>query len=108
MAAIGYVTRDRDTDTYRGTFRTLSLRADIEIVPNRAKAHDSQPDYRVYSGPVELGGGWIKRGEQSGRDYVSLGLAAPEFGSKRIFVNLGRAAGQDDDDCYALIWNPAD
>ncbi|TIQ82546.1 MAG: DUF736 domain-containing protein, partial [Mesorhizobium sp.] len=23
-------------------------------------------------------------------------------------ANLGRAAGQDDDDTYAIIWNPAD
>lgn len=107
MSAIGYVNHNREADSYRGTLRTLSIRTDIEIIPNRNKTHETQPDYRVYSGPVELGGGWIKRSEQTGRDYISLGLAAPEFGPKRLFVNLGRAAGQDDDDCYALIWNPA-
>jgi uncharacterized protein (DUF736 family) len=39
---------------------------------------------------------------------VSLSLAAPEFGPRRLYANLGRAAGQDDPDVFALIWNPAD
>lgn len=43
-----------------------------------------------------------------GKDYVSLSLAAPEFGPRRLYANLGRAAGQDDDDAFAIIWNPAD
>jgi uncharacterized protein (DUF736 family) len=106
MSAIGYVTRT--PDGFKGQIRTLSIRTDIEIVPNRAKTAANQPDYRVLSGPVELGAGWIKTGEQSGNTYVSLGIAAPEFGPRRIYVNLGRAAGQDDDDVFALIWNPAD
>jgi uncharacterized protein (DUF736 family) len=63
---------------------------------------------RALSGPVDLGAGWIKTDEQSGKDYISLGLAAPEFGPRRLYVNLGRAAGQDDDDVFALTWNPAD
>ncbi|TIO71831.1 MAG: DUF736 domain-containing protein, partial [Mesorhizobium sp.] len=25
-----------------------------------------------------------------------------------LYANLGRAAGQDDHDTYAIIWNPAD
>jgi uncharacterized protein (DUF736 family) len=44
----------------------------------------------------------------SGKDYVSLSLAAPEFGPRRLYANLGRSAGQDDDDAFAIIWNPAD
>ncbi|WP_425459755.1 DUF736 family protein [Hankyongella ginsenosidimutans] len=43
-----------------------------------------------------------------GNEYVSLSLAAPEFGPRRLYANLGRAAGQDDDDAFAIIWNPAD
>src|SRR3546814_17765354 len=106
MSAIGYVTRDPDTDVYKGQIRTLSIRTDVEIAPNRAKSAPNQPDYRVLSGPVELGAGWIRTGERSGKEYVSLAIAAPEFGPRRIYVNLGRAAEQDDDDVYALIWNP--
>jgi uncharacterized protein (DUF736 family) len=106
MPAIGYVAREGEG--FKGQLKTLSIRTDIEIVPNRAKSADSQPDYRVSAGGVEVGAGWIRRGEMSGKDYVSLSLAAPEFGPRRLYANLGRAAGQDDDDAYAIIWNPAD
>jgi uncharacterized protein (DUF736 family) len=41
-------------------------------------------------------------------DYVSLSLAAAEFGPRKLYANLGRAADQDDDDAYAVIWNLAD
>lgn len=106
MAAIGYVTRQGKG--FKGQLRTLSIRADIEIIPNQRKAGDIQPDYRVSAGGIEVGAGWIRRGEMSGKDYVSLSLAAPEFGPRRLYANLGRAAGQDDDDTFAIIWNPND
>lgn len=106
MPAIGYVTRDGEG--FKGQLKTLSIRTDIEILPNRSKSSDTQPDYRVSAGGVEVGAGWVRRGELSGKDYVSLSLAAPEFGPRRLYANLGRAAGQDDDDAFAIIWNPAD
>jgi uncharacterized protein (DUF736 family) len=34
---------------------------------------------------------------------VSLSLAAPEFGQRRLYANLGRAAGQDDGGAFAVI-----
>jgi len=106
MPAIGYVTRDGNG--YKGELKTLSIRADIMIVPNGSKTAESQPDYRVLAAGAEVGAGWVRRSETSGRDYVSLSLAAPEFGPRRLYANLGRAAGQDDDDAFAIIWNPAD
>lgn len=106
MPAIGYVTRDGEG--FKGQLKTLSIRTEIEILPNRSKSSDTQPDYRVSAGGVEVGAGWVRRGEVSGKDYVSLSLAAPEFGPRRLYANLGRAAGQDDDDAFAIIWNPAD
>ena len=106
MPALGYVTRDGNG--FKGQLKTLSIRTDIEIIPNTRKSSDTQPDYRVSAAGVEVGAGWIRRGEMSGKDYVSLSLAAPEFGPRRLYANLGRAAGQDDDDAFAIIWNPAD
>jgi uncharacterized protein (DUF736 family) len=106
MPAIGYVTRDGNG--FKGQLRTLSIRTEIEIVPNTRKSGDTQPDFRVSAAGVEVGAGWVRRGEMSGRDYVSLSLAAPEFGPRRLYANLGRAAGQDDEDAFAIIWNPAD
>jgi len=44
----------------------------------------------------------------SGKEYVSLSLAAPEFGPRKLYANLGRPAGQDDEDTFAVIGNPAD
>jgi uncharacterized protein (DUF736 family) len=93
--------------SFKGSLKTLSIRADIEIVANDSKATESQPDYRVLSEGVEIGAGWNRRSESSGRDYVSLSLAAPEFGPRRLYANLGRAAGEAEDR-FAIIWNPAD
>ena len=106
MSAIGYVTRSGEG--FKGQLKTLSIRTDVEIVPNVRKANDRQPDYRVMANGVEVGAGWNRRSETTGNDYVSLSLAAPEFGPRRLYANLGRAAGQDDSDVYAVIWNPAD
>lgn len=106
MSAIGFVTRNGEG--FKGQLKTLSIRADVEIVPNTRKANDRQPDYRVMANGVEVGAAWNRRSETSGNDYVSLSLAAPEFGPRRLYANLGRAAGQDDDDAFAIIWNPAD
>ena len=106
MPAIGQVTR-HENGSFKGQLRTLSVRAEIDIVPNANKASDAQPDYRVLSDGTEVGAGWIRRSETSGRDYVSLSLAAPEFGPRRLYANLGRAPGHDEG-VFALIWNPAD
>jgi len=106
MPSIGHVQRQND-GSFRGALKTLSVNAEIAIIPNRSKTGD-QPDYRVLSNGVELGGGWIRTGEVSQREYVRLNLSAPELGGRTLYANLGRAAGQDDDDAFAVIWNPGD
>ncbi|GAA0547584.1 uncharacterized protein (DUF736 family) [Rhizomicrobium palustre] len=105
MPAIGHVTK-RD-DAYHGELRTLAFRAPIDILPNSAKNGSKQPDYRVFSKATEIGAGWVKRGKNSGEDYVSLSLADPAFGPKKLYANLGPAAGQDDPNVFAVLWNPA-
>lgn len=106
MPAIGYVQRSND-GSFKGSIRTLSVSAEIQIVPNRGKTGE-QPDYRIVSNGVELGGGWVRTGEVSGREYVRLTMSAPELGSRPLYANLGRAAGQEDDDAFAIIWNPGE
>ena len=106
MPAIGHVQRQSD-GSFKGQIRTLSVSADIAIVPNRGKQGD-QPDYRILANGVELGGGWTRTGEVSNREYVRISMSAPELGSRPLYANLGRAAGQDDDDAFAIIWNPGD
>jgi uncharacterized protein (DUF736 family) len=46
MTAIGYVTRN-ENGGYKGQLKTVSIRADIDIVPNRDKSADTHPDFRV-------------------------------------------------------------
>jgi uncharacterized protein (DUF736 family) len=105
MPAIGHV--KRSGEGYKGELKTLSIRAGIEIVPNRTKTGDAQPDYRVLTQGIEVGAGWIRTGETSGKDYVSLSIAAPEFGPRRLYANLGRVPGEADE-TFAVIWNPYD
>jgi uncharacterized protein (DUF736 family) len=105
MPAIGYVVKSAN-GSFKGQLKTLSLRAEISISANTRKTSDAQPDYRVHSGDVEIGAGWNRRSEASGRDYVSLSLAAPEFGPRRLYANLGREG--TDENRFAIIWNPAD
>ena len=107
MASIGTVQRKAD-GSYTGELATISIKAPIAIIPNRAKKTETQPDFRVMSGKVEVGAGWKRVSDTSGKDYVSLSLATPEFGRGTIYANLGRAVDQDDDDVLALIWNPVD
>ena len=56
---------------------------------------------------MEIGAGWIRKNTQK-QDYVSLSLSDPSFGPKKLYANLGRAAGQNDEDMLAIIWNPRD
>jgi len=107
MAAIGQVTKLKD-GSYKGELKTLSIRAEIIIVPNADKTSDNQPDYRVFAEGIEVGAAWVRKSASTGKEYVSLSIAAPEFGPKKLYANLGRAAGQDDKNVFALIWNPRD
>jgi uncharacterized protein (DUF736 family) len=104
MATIGTVTKT--ANGFRGTLQTLMMKAQISIVPNAEKDRDGQPDYRVVAkGGFELGAGWVRQNRDN-EEYISLSLAAPEFGG-RLYANLGRAPGsKDEEERYAVIWNP--
>ncbi|MGY3586607.1 uncharacterized protein (DUF736 family) [Bradyrhizobium sp. USDA 4341] len=92
----------------QGRAQDFAIRAHIDIVPNSGKSTEAQPDFRILAQGVEIGAGWIRHGESSGKDYVSLSLAAPELGSRKLYANLGRAVGVGDDNGFFLIWNPGD
>jgi len=106
MATIGSVTK-RDDGRYEGELRTLTIRADIAILPVADKASPNQPDYRVLSQGIEIGAGWLRKGQTSGKEYVSLSISAPEFGSRTLYANLGRAAAQSDPDVLRPDLEPA-
>ncbi len=101
MATIGTFTSTKDGFT--GTIRTLALNVKAKIVPDEHKSNEAAPDYRVFSGTVELGAGWkrtAKNGEQ--REYVSLKLDDPSFPAA-IYANLVRTEG--DENVHSLIWS---
>jgi uncharacterized protein (DUF736 family) len=71
------------------------------------KQNDKQPDYRGGANQnIEIEAAWIKVVQESKNEYIQLSLAAPEFGCRKLFANLGKAAGQDDADLDTIIWNP--
>lgn len=104
--SIGTVTK-RENGGYEGTLAMMTLSTKITIVPNEGKENDRQPDFRIYAAKgAEIGGGWNRVGKNSGKPYVSLTFAHPAFGERRVFANLARAAGKDDDSVLAILWNP--
>ncbi|PWU70964.1 DUF736 domain-containing protein [Ochrobactrum sp. POC9] len=102
MATIGYVTR-KENGSYEGHLRTLTLNAPVTFVPIE-RTSEKAPDFRILSNRSEVGAAWIKKGQQSGSEYVSVTIDTPEL-PHRIIANLGQAAGQDDQDVFAIIWN---
>ena len=76
MTAIGYVTKN-DSAGYKGHLKTVSIW--VTSIQNEDKSAEIDPDFGPRPKGVEIGTGWIRRGENSGKDYVSLSFAAFEF-----------------------------
>ncbi len=102
--ALGYVS---ETDTgFEGALAMMSLNTPIRIVKNDDKTADKQPDFRVYAGQKgsDIGGGWVRTAKSSGREYISLTLADPMIGPRKIYANLAPVKG--DDRRHVILWNP--
>lgn len=105
MATIATLTTKTD-GSLEGTLATLNVTAQIAIVPNGRKSKDSEPDFRIISrkNGFELGAGWNRVSQNTGAEYISVSLSAPEFGT--IYGNIANAPG-DDEGKKVIIWNPA-
>lgn len=105
--ALGYVT---ETETgFEGTLAMMSLSTPIRIVKNGEKSGETQPDFRVYAGRntgSDIGGGWFRKAKSSGRKYVSLTLADPAIGPRKVYANLAPVKGKKGR--HVLLWNPQD
>lgn len=104
MASIANLTVKAD-GSFEGTLATLNVTAPISILPNTRKVKDTEPDFRIVSkkNGFELGAGWTRVSQQTGAEYVSVSLSAPEFGT--IYGNIANAPG-DDPSKKVIIWNP--
>ena len=105
MATIATLTLKAD-GALEGMLTTLHVAAAIALQPNPRKTKDSAPDYLVVSRKTgfELGGGWNRISKNTGEEYISVSLSAPEFGT--IYGNVAPAPG-DDASKKVIIWNPA-
>ncbi|HAE27596.1 MULTISPECIES: DUF736 domain-containing protein [Hyphomonas] len=102
--ALGYVS---ETDNgFQGTLAMMNLVAAIRIERNPEKDDERQPDYRIYAGEasVEVGGGWLRKAKASGREYVSITIADPQIGPRRIYANLAPVKGREGR--HVILWNP--
>ncbi len=101
--ALGYVTETKTG--FEGTLAMMNLSAPIRIEKNSEKASDVQPDYRIFAGETstEIGGGWMRRAKASGREYISITLADPQIGPRRIFANLAPVKGKKGR--HVILWN---
>lgn len=104
MATIANLTVKPD-GSFEGNLATLTVAAPITITPNSRKVKDTEPDYRIVSrkNGFELGAGWKRVSQNTGAEYVSITLSAPEFGT--IYGNIANAPG-DDPMKKVIIWNP--
>lgn len=103
--ALGYVTETNSG--FEGILAMMNLSAPIRFTKNDEKSGDGQPDYRIFAGETatEVGGGWIRKSKASGRDYVSITLADPQIGPRRIYANLAPVKGKEGR--HVILWNPA-
>jgi len=97
MATIGNFTKSGDR--YTGAVRTLNLNVNAQVAPAE-KENDKAPDYRVFSGAIELGAGW-KKTSSTGREYLSVKLDDPSLPAP-IYASLVEAEGEGE---FTLIWS---
>ena len=104
--ALGYVSET--SSGFEGTLAMMNLTAAIRIEKNTEKAADGQPDYRIYAreGVTEIGSGWRRKARASGHDYISITLADPQIGPRKIYANLAPVKGKTGR--HVILWNPRD
>lgn len=97
----------KDNGSFEGIFATIRVNAPIAIVPNESKSSGEAPDYRILHRKTgfEIGAGWNRISRQTGEEYVSVKLEAPEIGV--IYGNLAQAPGGEPDKKVILWNNPA-
>lgn len=103
--AIGYITQT-DNGNFEGHL-AMGVNERIRVVANESKTPNSlEPDYRIFGESLaEVGAGWNRTGETSGKDYISLTFEHPNISDRRVYANLGRVKGAKRKK-FAMIWNP--
>ena len=106
MPQIGQFTRE--TTGFVGRIQTLTIIAEVALVPAEGSDAENAPDYRMHLGRPgdseigpEIGAGWKRVGERAG-EFIALLIDDPAF-PQPIRANLFR-----DDDAgaaWSLHWS---
>lgn len=92
-------------DHYVGRIQTLSIEAEISIVPAPSSAAENAPEWRVLLGNpdtgVEIGAGWNRTGERAS-SFIAIQIDDPAFGTP-LRANLLRSAHRSDE--HHLLWS---
>jgi len=75
MAIIGTFTKQ--DNGFQGSLATLTVKAKVSINPVE-KGSDKAPDFRVFTGNVEIGAAWSGT-SKDGKSYLSVKLDDPSF-----------------------------
>ncbi len=85
---------------YDGVIQTLTLNAEVSIIPNEKKNGDKSPDYFVKAGDSDIGAAWkMKSKGDEPIDYLSVLLDDPSFAEPI------RAALFDKGEQAHLVWD---
>lgn len=88
MSVIGTFTPAKDGG-WSGSIRTLTIDAQVRLVPNDNRDNENAPVFRVFVGQSRIGDAWAARsGGDSPRDYLRVRL-----GQRRALSVRGRQHG---------------
>jgi uncharacterized protein (DUF736 family) len=97
MAIIGKFTRRGKI--YEGNLQTLTLYAQLTVLPVEGKAHEKSPDYRVIAQEYEIGAAWDRR-TKDGKEFLSIQLDDPSL-PEPIACRLMKTGVET----YGLFWD---
>jgi len=97
MAQIGTFKRDASGEI-AGMIRTLTLNAKAVFRP-ADKDNEKAPDYRIFSGAIEIGAAWKKTSRED-REYLSVKLDDPSFPAP-VYASLVQSEGDE----HRLLWS---
>lgn len=79
-----------ENGTFTGTLRTMNVTTKITVSPiSNPTGDEKHPDYRITAnGGYEIGAAWKRKSETTDSKYLSVKMAAPEFGDAPIYSNI--------------------
>jgi uncharacterized protein (DUF736 family) len=90
----------RNSDGFFGRVRTLTLNAEVTILPADDTDAENAPDHRIFADGLEVGAAWDRTGERAGA-YLSVTIDDPSFVEP---IRARMFASDTNKDEWALHW----